>query len=173
MTKQRYCALRGVNYKTFLKWQLNFRRQGIDGIIPKYGQHRAGQGKYEKEISWINSALLGPARTVKELHAELSSICKAKKLEVPPNHALRRILNNTGLRDLLVEGHGAKSWIKISRSQDIIEVDLRRPMACIERMEKRLRTHADGQVLIQLMKLRLENYIVNRRREELHSLTQR
>jgi hypothetical protein len=172
MTKRQYCSSRGVAYSTFLKWERNFERMGIEGIILKYGHHRKGKSKYEQEINLINSALLGPARTVKELHAELSGICRAKKIETPPIHALRRILKNADLRDFLVEGHGVKSWIKIDSAQGRIEVDLSRPLACIERAEKRLKSHLDAQVLIQLMRLRLENYVADRGREERHSLTQ-
>ena len=167
MTKIQYCSSRGVAYKTFLRWELNFKRMGIDGIIAKYGQHRKGKFKYNQEINWISSALLGPARTVKELYSELSGICRAKKMEIPSSHALRRILKNTDMRDLLVEGHGAKSWLKARSSPGRIEMDLSRPIACIERAEKRLKSHPDAQVLIQLMRLRLDNYVANRRREEL------
>lgn len=171
LTKKQYCASKGANYKTFFKWSLDFKRKGIEGLIPRHGQHKKGNSKYDKEINRINSALLSPARTVKELHAEVSSICKAKKMEIPSSHTLRRILKSSDLRDFLVEGHGFKSWIKINRAQGIIEVNLSIPMDCIERMEKRLRSHPDAHVLIQLMRLRLENYVANRRREELHSLT--
>lgn len=172
ITKMQYCASRGVAYKTFFKWALDFRRNGIEGIIPKYGKHRKGRSIFDQEINWISSALLGPQRTVKELHAELSGMCRAKKLQIPSSHALRRILKNTDLRDLLVEGRGNKSWIEIDRTRGRIEVNLSRPIACIDRMEKRLRSHPDVHVLIQLMIIRLENYVANRRREELHRLMQ-
>lgn len=172
MTKRQYCASRGMAYKTFLKWELRFKRKGIEGIIYKYGRRRMEKGIYKQEINWINSALLGPQRTVKDLHAELAGMCKAKKMRVPSPHTLRRILRHTDLRDLLVEGQGAKSWVKVDDSRGRIEIDLSRPMACIDRMERRLKSPQEAQILLRLMRLRLEKYVEGRRREELHFLTQ-
>jgi hypothetical protein len=172
MTKPQYCSSKGINYKTFLKWELNFKRYGVEALISKCGEHRKGKSKYDKDINYIDSAFLGPAKTFRELYVEFSNICGVKKMEIPSTKTFRRILKNSDLWDLLVEVHGKKGWIKLSAVQGIIEVDLNRPIACIERMEKRLKSRIDAPVLIQLMRLRLEKYVVNRRREELYSLTQ-
>jgi transposase len=84
--REKFCAEWGVSEKTAYNWAEAYRKDGIDGLVPKHG--RAGRrAKYDAMTTELleNSRqhFLAPLGTLKKAYYILEEQCRARKIAVP------------------------------------------------------------------------------------------
>lgn len=86
--KERFCQEHGVNLGSFFRWQRQYRRFGIKGLVTKYGNRDRGA---RRKSSWnIESVIeINPKRPLASLQ-QILDVIRASP-EIPPEQATKAV----------------------------------------------------------------------------------
>lgn len=153
-----FCEISGLNLKTFYKYYLRYKKDGIYGLLTKLG-HQKGKSKYTDTILPIARTIIGPGRGFKESHDELSAICKEKGIKIPSYATFIRMARAFSLMgDTISEPCGQNK--KANTIRGAIEINLYKPLLCLQQIKEIIEYNPTASQHAKNISLRIMDYLL-------------